>query len=187
MNESPCDRLDDYLGNWLCKEEATRFEAHLSGCPVCPGEIRRQRRINLLLAQGAKHAPPVPSSLSVRIERQVRRAGHRRAAWLACAVSAAVVLVSAVGIGVAMRGAGTPDDPRPVVRQSPKPVVERPEPPRPTPPQPAPPRKPDVQVVCNDPSDAIAVALPTESPNVSIVWIYPTVKPAATRQEPNTN
>ncbi len=182
MNESQCDRLDDFLGGWLSAEEAARFEAHLSDCPVCRQEIEQQRRIDRLLAQAATHALPVPSSLAGRIEQQARRSTGRRAAWLACCISAAAVLVLAVGIGVAMRRADTPDRPQPIVRQAPEPVVERPQQPRQTLPV-----RPDVQVVCNDSSNAIAVPLKTESPNVSIVWIYPAVTPAATRQEPNTD
>jgi hypothetical protein len=47
--------------------------------------------------------------------------------------------------------------------------------------------EPSVRVTLSDPSTAILVPVKTEAPNVSIVWVYPTLKPARLSDRTETN
>ena len=175
MNRVECEHIEDYLGRWLGEAERERFEAHLAGCPDCRRERERQRRIDLLLAQGARHPEPVPASLVDRIERQVRSSARRRRMQWAGGLAAAAMVLLAVGISIATRPPGNRPELRPIVQQPGQPAVEK----APVDPVPEKTRenRPEVRVVLSNPSDAILVRSETVSPNVSMVWVYPTVKP----------
>ena len=91
-----------YALDALAPDERERFEAHLSECAACRGEVRELREVTVLLADAAPTATP-PAGLRDRIlreARQVRPIRRRRAPivpWLAAAAS----LVLAVGFGYA--------------------------------------------------------------------------------------
>ena len=176
MSISECDRLDDYLVGGLSEDETAGFEAHLAGCPACRAELRRQQQIDGLLAQATRRLEPVPSSLIDRIEQQVRRSRRRRVVHWAWGLSAAALAASVLAAWLATGGFGTDNRTPPVVRQTPQPNSggEHVDPDR----RQAPRAGPVASVAIGDPSDAILVPLDTEAPNVSIVWVYPTVKPA---------
>ncbi|OHB73173.1 MAG: hypothetical protein A2V70_09120 [Planctomycetes bacterium RBG_13_63_9] len=176
-----CDHLDQYLGGWLSDEQAAQFEIHLRDCPGCRQEAQQQRRIDRLLDRGARLLELAPALLIDRIERRLQQTVRRRAVRWAWGLAAAVLLILATGVGVAMRHFGTRAEP-PAIAQQPDPIAAEPDSERPDP------RTPvavcDVEVTLDDPSEAILVPLPTQSPNVSIVWIYPTVKPDRTLPGP---
>ena len=145
-----------------------------------------------LLARGAAQRAPTPSSLVDRIEGQIRSLRRRRVIRTALGLSAAVAVVLAVGVSLMPRHEVTP--PRPAThRYVPSIAEERtgcePE----TPPDrheaaPPPPLRPEgeprVRVSLADPAEAILVPIETSNPNVSIVWIYPTVKPGRAAAQP---
>ncbi|MBN2475271.1 MAG: zf-HC2 domain-containing protein [Pirellulales bacterium] len=187
MNHAECDFLDDYLGGWLAADQAARFENHLGGCPACRQDVERQRRIDRLLAHGAAQLQPAPASLIVGIEQRVRHESRRRKVRWACGAAASVAV--ALAAGVALLG-NLPDTPAPVRPIAPratavKPIVPRDDvrsadaPPGPVPTSPA-----EVLVTLKDPSAAILLPVETRSPNVSIVWVCPTVKPARPAGQP---
>lgn len=175
MSVPECDRLDDYSLGGLSDEATAGFEAHLAGCPACRDELRRQQQIDGLLARATGQLEPVPSSLIDRIEQQVRRSRRRRVVHWAWGLSAAALAASVLAVWLAAGGFGTGNRTPPVVREAPEPNSggEHVDPDRPQ----APRADPVASVAIADPADAILVPVETKAPNVSIVWIYPTVKP----------
>jgi len=174
MSVPECDRLDDYLLGWLPDDEAAGFEAHLVDCPACREELQQQRRIDRLLAAATGQIEPVPASLVDRIEEQYHRSHRRRVARWAWGLSAAALAASVLAVLLVMGAFGTGNQPQPIVQEHPKPVgdAEQVAPPGRQPPRPG----AVARVTVDDPSAAILVSLQTERPNISIVWVYPTVK-----------
>lgn len=185
MSISECERLDDYLLGGLSENESARFEAHLAGCAACRDELQRQRQIDRLLAQGTGQLEPVPSSLIDRIEEQYCRSRRRRVVRLACCLSAAALLLLALTVRLATGILGSGADSQPIVQEHPGPAVgaKQVDPPR----HERPPAGPVATVTFADPSEAILVPLETKSPNISIVWVYPTVKPVQAPKAPDND
>ena len=175
MSIPECDRLDDYLLDGLSAEEASAFEAHLSGCSTCRDELEHQRRIDRLLAQGTGRFEAVPRWLIGRIEGRIHRSARRRVVRMACGLSAAALAVSALGVWLTIGGLGTGNNRQPLVHERAEPGEDgnRVDPPGGPTPRP----QPVASVSIADPSAAILVPVETKQPNVSIVWIYPTVGP----------
>jgi anti-sigma factor RsiW len=174
MSVRECDLLDDYLLAGLPDDEAARFEAHLAGCPTCREEVREQRRIDRLLVEGVEQPAAVPASLLGRIEEEFRRSHRRRVVRWTWGLSAAAVAASLLAVLLAMGAFGTGNQPQPIAQEHSAPAggVEQREP------RDRYPLRPDAvaRVTLDDPSAAILVPLQTEKPNISIVWVYPTVK-----------
>jgi anti-sigma factor RsiW len=182
MNTPDCEKLDEYLAGGLVAKEAAGFEAHLAGCPACREEIGHQGRVDRLLA-AARQKEPVPSSLVDRIERRIRverRRGAFRLAWFG--LSAAAIVTVAVSVWFAGRDRERPLETGPIAREQMESVAGtdgvalRPDA-APAPDR-APVDSPRVRVSLADPSEGILVPLESSHPNVSIVWVYPAVKPA---------
>ncbi len=198
MNRRECDQLDDYLLGWLSPEGAAAFERHLAGCPACRGEQEIQRSIDRALAGPDVSLDPVPVSLVERIRDQVRGRERRRAIrrnWL-MAVAATLLLALAVGGWTARRlgqsGGEHAAAPGPG-RQSPDSVAGSPGDPSAgnvplsAIPYPSPSRRVAAsrRVVLADPSAGIVVPVETKDPKITMVWIYPTFKPAAEAGAPS--
>ena len=179
MSISECDRLDDYLLGGLSEDEIAKFEAHLAGCAACRDQLWQQRRIDSLLAEGVGRLEPVSSALIDRIEERVHRSRRRRVVRWAWGLSAAVLVLVGALVWLAAGSLGTGNKPHPIVQEHPRQATgnRQADPPL---------RQPRASLVARvtlaDPSDAILVPLETEASNVSIVMIYPTVKPV---QPPN--
>lgn len=180
MNTSPCDNLDAYLGGWLSKDDAAKFEAHLAGCAACSREIDRQQRIDRLLARGIRDADPLPASLIDRIEGGIRSWRRRRRLRVVFSLTAAVA--AAVGVWFAAEHVGTSFQ-APEIVESPAARPSRQDEVRPVS-RPVTDTHPAVQVRLDDPSKAILVPVETASPNVSIIWIYPTIQPFGASSTP---
>jgi len=165
MNKPECDRLDEYLLGWLSEEQAAAFESHLAVCAECRKQKSLQARIDDAAERARNQPEPVPPLLVDQIHRRVRAARTWRAVRIACGLAAAALLVVLPGRSWF---AGHRSDLQPeaeLVAQSeppPPPVVTAVEQPR-------------VRLV--DPSSAILVPVRTNNPGVTIVWVYPTVKP----------
>ncbi len=185
MSICQCDRLDDYLLGELPAEEAAGFEAHLAGCPACREELRQQRKVDRLLSEGAKRLEPVPSALIDRIEGQYRRSDRRRAARWAGGLSAAAVLLVGLVVWLATGGFGSHDGRRPIVQDHPQPPAGG----KPVDPpgHEMPPAPPVATLTFADPSEAILVPLESKTPNVSIFWVYPTVRPLQRAEGPRND
>ena len=185
MSVPECNRLDDYLLGGLPDDEAAAFEAHLADCPACREELQQQRRIDRLLAQGTGQLEPVPASLIDRIEEQYHRSHRRRVARWAWGLSAAAVAASVLAVWLVMGAFGTGNQPQPMVQENPEPAcdAEQVAPARVETPRPA----SVARVTFDDPSKAILVPLESGKPNISIVWVYPTVKVAQAPMMPGND
>ncbi|MBM4088617.1 MAG: hypothetical protein FJ276_04200 [Planctomycetes bacterium] len=173
MLDPLCDQLDDYLCGWLSQDEAARFEAHLAACPDCQEESASQHQIDRWLADATAWAEPVPASLMLRIQRQALVVRRRRLVGWACAVAAAGAVVLTFGLWATQRSISGRGDRSPVAKS---PMVSE------VPPAPLlanaaskPPAAVLARVALADPSSAILVPVESRSPNVTVVWVYPTV------------
>ncbi len=170
MNTSSCEQLDDYLFDWLSEIQRSEFEAHLAGCDQCRRNVEQQRRIDHLLARAVERLEPVPLSLIDSVETRIHSFRRRRAMQLAWGVSTGIVLALFVGvwstIPLAKRATRNDNEIRvDAVHDGPATkLAGRSEDP--------------VRVTLSDPSAAILVPVTTESANVSIVWVYPALKPS---------
>lgn len=66
-----CDLAEAYAIGALEPDEVRVFEAHLAGCPDCPGVVRAQREVVVLLAQAAPSVEPGPQ-LRARVLQRFR-------------------------------------------------------------------------------------------------------------------
>ena len=168
MNTTSCEQLDGYLADWLSGDERSEFEAHLAGCQHCQTNAEQQRRIDRLLARGVERLEPMPTSLVSSIESRIDLY-RRRAMQVACGISSGVVLAILFGVWATR-------DSEPVTQRriEPKVVVEHGSPAA----SKASPTDRPVQVTLTDRSAAILVPGNTDTPNVTIFRVYPTLKRA---------
>ena len=182
MKQSPCDQIDDYMLGWLSPDEAAAFERHLTDCPVCRRELNLQQSIDGLLAGCGGPMDVIPSGLVERTQYLVRAERRRKVVrWAAgLAVAVAVLLLAVIGrfafwstsgqgnrdVAVSQNPAGAPGN---TASNSPISTLENP--------------KASTRVALADPSSGIVLECKTSDPKINIVWIYPTVKPAAMPDE----
>ncbi len=170
MNCAECEHLDAYVAGWASDDRTAAFEAHLNDCAACREEIHGQRRIDRLLREGTRRLEPIPASLVDRIEGRIGVMRCRRAVRAACGTACAVALLLGVGLWLTTQAdlpSGTPSEVAVENRPSPVGGDERP----------AVEVEPLVEIVVVESSTAIVVPLKTDNPNVSIVWVYPTLNP----------
>jgi anti-sigma factor RsiW len=157
---SECERLDSYLDGALPREDAERFAAHLDCCEACLFAINEQRWIDGLLGDAAALEQPA-SELAERIVRRARESAtlplRRRLAFVAAA-AAVVLAMFFVWRGepdarqaAALRSGGGGGE---VVARS---------------------SVPPIAVVFGG-DDAIIVPVESDSPDVTIVEVYPTTR-----------
>src|SRR5207244_2547418 len=125
--------------------------AHLADCPDCARAVRDQERLDALLAEAVDRLDPVPAGLAERIRRRRRLARRRRVA------AAAAVLAVAAGVAWLLM----PTDRPPTPLASVQPAADAPQPAE------------RVRVTFPAGSNVIAVPVPAESPNVTVIWVYP--------------
>jgi hypothetical protein len=160
MDLTPCRWLDDYLAHDLTGDEHARFVTHLPDCADCRRAVRERERLATLLTEATTKLDPVPTDLTDRISRRLRATRRRR---FAAAAAALAVIASAVWlIG---RTAPRPDKPQPPLADV-KPAPE------------SPPPAERVRVTFPESAHVLAVPAPTESPNVTFLWVYPAVRVA---------
>ena len=182
MSSPECVNLDEYLLGWLPVEAAGRFEAHLVDCPDCRDECRRQRLVDRRLAAVGRHLQPVPGLLASRIERRIRAAAWRRRLRIGTgSIAAALVLAGSLWLTVGDRGVNPPGDA--LAQRKPESLPPR-EDRVASPAECQPSVPPRVSVRCTDPSRAILIPVETESPNMALVWVYPTIKSARAADGP---
>jgi len=192
MDTRRCDHLDDYLAGVLSAAEAARFEAHLAECPACREEVADGQRIDRLLARASDHLEPVPARLVDRIEGRIGSLRRRRLVRVVLGLSAAAAALLAVGISLMPRDEVTP--PRPATHRDVPFIAEetikrKPDSHADVHEAPPPAQLPSnnarrVRVSLADPAEAILVPIETSNPNVSIVWIYPTLRPGRAAAQP---
>jgi anti-sigma factor RsiW len=150
--------LDDYLAHDLTGEERARFVAHLADCRDCSRAVREQERLDALLAEAAERLEPVPAGLTERVGRRLRAARRRRFA------AAALALVIGT-IWLLNHTAPRPGEPKaPLASRRPEPEAPRP--------------AEHARVTFPAGANVIAVPQPTDSPNVTFLWVYPGLRVA---------
>jgi hypothetical protein len=170
MKGTSCEQIDGYLGKWLTEDQRSEFAAHLATCQDCRRAVQEQQQLECLLARATAAFVPVPAGLSERIEHRLSHAHHRRSVAWATGFAAAAVLICTLAAWFVTQRA-------PVVRRARSPMAEVQPPPSEAKPDP----RSLVHVTFQPPSDVIAVPQKTDNPSVTIIWVYPTLKPA---QEP---
>jgi anti-sigma factor RsiW len=178
MKQLPCDKLDDYMLGWLSPDEAEVFERHLTDCPACRGELVLQQSIDCLLAGCGESIDAIPSGLIEHTRRRVRAQRRRKVVrWaFGLVVAAAALILAIIGrfafwstsgpgnrdVAVSQKAAEMPGN---TASNSPVSALENP--------------KASTRVALADPSSGIVIECKTHDPRINIVWIYPTIKPAA--------
>jgi anti-sigma factor RsiW len=168
-----CDQLDEYLCGWLMPDEAARFEAHLADCAACRDECSLQRRIDRLLADRNASIAPVPAGLKSRVDRRIRAAHRRRMLGWTVAVTVAAGAVLALGLWMRENLSLVRRERRETAQSSsatengPVPVV---------PPVASEPPVAAVRVTMVDPSSAIVMPVESHRPNVTVVYVFPTIR-----------
>jgi anti-sigma factor RsiW len=157
MTSAMCDLIDGFLGKWLSGPERAAFERHLTECAHCQRELQAQACIDRLLSS---HVMIVSPSLVDRVERRIQRSRRRRFVTVAGGLLAASVLM---GILISQRWMS-----RPPVDTAPHAAAE----------PPASEVAQAIHVTFARNADVIAVPKKTDNPNVTIIWLYPTVETA---------
>ena len=172
MNESPCQYLDDYILDELDDATCRRFESHLSQCSTCRVAIDLQQTIDAALVR-CNLQIELPPSLVDTTERHVRRSTRRQMIGVA-SVAALFVMTCVIAVGSRMVW---PDGSSPVTHQTgpmgqtktaavePKRRVFEEE------------RLVEVSFPANQ--DIIAAEFETDDPTVTVVMVYPTIRPSS--------
>ncbi|MEX0938505.1 MAG: zf-HC2 domain-containing protein [Pirellulales bacterium] len=175
MNGDLCQLLDDHLTGTLRREDASRFAEHLLQCEDCRQAVAMQAELDRLLCDGADEQPG--AMLLARIERQIRLSRRRR--WLVTSsMTAAAVLLVATAAVVWQAGERPEGNVRSVVQQppvEPQGQIVDSDTPKTGETDVEPPVEPRSPVIVQFASESrvIGKPIPTQSPNVSIVWVYP--------------
>jgi anti-sigma factor RsiW len=168
MNRSLCEQLDDYLLGWLTPDESATFVRHLADCPACRREQSLQRAIDARLAIAHEALDAIPSGLVERTCMEIRAARRRRTLqWTAGLAAAAAVAMAVVSAHIWPQNFAQPDERHVAATTPAAPSGENEQ------------LAVSTRVTLTDPSAGIAVEHKTRDPKISIVWIYPTVKPPA--------
>jgi len=170
MDRRPCRALAGYLEGGLSRRERLDFENHLRGCEACRSEVSDERRLDALLARAAHHLERPPLELRRTVAARIRIERARRV-WLraGAALAAAVLIVLGLRFAAIDRPAHSPAAPRTVrpVEQERDPMARRP-----------------ARVEFAPDAPVIGLVVETASPDMSIVFIYPTLPPVANDEPP---
>jgi hypothetical protein len=160
MSLPPCALLDDFLARNLGGADLARFTAHVPGCAACQQAVRQQERLDALLVAAVEQLP-IPAGLTERVHRRLRAARRRRLAVVAGALSAAAAVAAIWFFGPWALRPALPTDLRakapPIPAAAPRPTMY-------------------ARVSFSD-VNVRAVSIPTESPNVTVVWVFPGPRP----------
>lgn len=165
MKPIGCEHRETYLGKGLTEDERVEFEMHCTRCPECRQVVQDERRLDELLTRANTALVLVPAGLIDQIDGQLGRAHRRRVAGWATGLIAAGVLVCVLANRFALQRPAVDEFERhPVAAVSPPPPEQTLDP------------RPLVQVTFQPSADVIAVPRKTDSPSVTIIWVYPTIK-----------
>jgi anti-sigma factor RsiW len=173
MTAPRCEQLDEYLCGWLIPDEAARFEAHLANCAACRDECSLQRRIDRLLADANASIAPVPAGLKSRVDRRIRAAHRRRMVGWAIAVTAAAGVALALGLWVRENLSFVPREGRETAQSL---SATENGPVSVTPSVGSEPPAAAIHVTMVDPSSAIVMPVESHRPNVTVVYVFPSIR-----------
>lgn len=151
--------LDDYLDGGLAGDETARFAEHLVDCHDCRAAVRGHERLSAVLTEAIVEFNSAPAGLTDQIRRRLRVARRRRLVAGAAALAASVAAVWFV-----VRGNPRPVEPGPEVADV-RPLPELP--------------THAVRVTFPAGAKVLVVPVPSDSPNVTIIWVYPDLRRTA--------
>jgi anti-sigma factor RsiW len=94
MNDPLCQRLDDYLAHDLIGAERDEFVAHLAECVECRSAIRAEEQIADRLRSACKRFDPVPPDLALSVSGRIDARHWRRRALAALVLAASLSYVA---------------------------------------------------------------------------------------------
>jgi anti-sigma factor RsiW len=150
MDEPLCQWLDDFLAHDLVGDERQRFVDHLAVCQRCGEAVSEQRRIVGRLREALDRLEPAPAVLAGHIERRIQTVRRRRIAVAAIALAASIALF-------ALWLQTDHTAPSPSSRRSGPTLASN---------------TPPVRVTFPA-RNVIAVPVESESPNVTVLMVYP--------------
>jgi anti-sigma factor RsiW len=153
MNETLCERLDDYLAHDLMGADRGAFAAHLDQCAECRAAVRAAERLAGQLRTACKQFDATPPDLAVSITGRIDAMHWRRRALAAIALAASIGFVA---FWLSHDGS-TPDT-------TPKTISP-----------PIASAAPPVRVTFPG-HKTIAVPVESESPNVTVLLVYPNLR-----------
>lgn len=160
---APCENLDAYLADDLLVDAAAAFEEHLECCDECRDAVAEQGWIEALLRSPERlEVEAAPRHLVETTKLQVAGGARQRRRWAAGAFAAAASVVIALGwIAIQPRSSDNDADDRAAT---------------PTASKPAPEAVPPTSTFIAD-ANAIAIPMVSKHPNITIVRVYPTLRP----------
>jgi len=171
-SEDLCERLDDFLDGDLPPQEAAEFDAHLSGCAACRDAVQQQHWIDGLLSSreaAELQALPTPPVLPVR------KQARKRVLIVAMAAAAACVAALPLLPRGEELGDGRPSvaslNPQPSTLDAAKAEARA----RAAAGTPSPSSSPLGNGAFVSSGSSIAISVPSDNPQVTIVQLYPTV------------
>jgi hypothetical protein len=163
MTSTPCKLLDDYLARDLSGDVLDCFRQHLGDCAECRQAVQEFELLSSWLTEATTRLELVPASLTQRSVRVARPSRWRRLAAAATALAA-----MAAAIWFLPRPSPRPLEPKiQVAAEQPGPASQESQSANP------------VRVHFPTAAHVFAVPQPTDSPNVTIVWVYPGRRGAA--------
>jgi anti-sigma factor RsiW len=166
MTGSSCSQLEDFVDGELGESDARAFEGHARSCPACRQAVREWRDLSGLLHHAYRSGScELPRSLLARRRQELRL--RRLAACLAAVAAGLLVWAAATFLWQPQRES---PERRGSVAQSQQnrtgggmdvsaaQTVEQ-----------------EVQVLC-DSQQMIVRRLPSRNENVTVVWMYPTIR-----------
>ncbi len=174
MNKIDCQLLEEYLAGALDDHSQHNFEAHLAACQTCQSQIALQQSVELALLK-ANAAVDMPAGLVDRVERRVRQASRTRRLAIGSLASAALLLVAGiVALGTYALGGGSSPEKQAARDRW-----------RPLPNAPAGETTAEdrlVEVTFPASQNIVANQIETTDPTVTILMVYPAVRPASLEQ-----
>jgi anti-sigma factor RsiW len=153
MDEPLCQWLDDFLAHDLSGDEKQRFVDHLTVCPRCRDAVAEFRRMSERLVEAVQRLEPIPSALASRVALRIQIVRQRRFAIAAVALAASIALFA---FWLQPDHPATPPASRdlgPILASNASPVR-----------------------VTFPAHNVIAVPVKSESPNVTVLMVYPVLQ-----------
>ena len=177
MSAPQCTRLDDYLADALADDERATFEVHCQQCKTCQDELERQVQLDHLLAAVAAEPQPLPSGLAQRVEAYMKQQSwHRTRQFTGLWIAAAILLCVTAWFTIPLLNERSIQSVEPVAKVS-----------APTLQQLSADQTPQVRVTFTERSNVLAVPVKSQNPNITILWLYPTLKISTGEPSSNAN
>jgi Putative zinc-finger len=153
MNDPLCERLDDYLAHDLAGVGRDEFVAHLAGCAKCRASVDGVESLSSRLRTACERLDPIPAELAANISERIDARRWRRRALAAIALAASIGFMA---FWLSRDGETPAIGPKAI---SP-PIASA---------------APPVRVTFPN-KKLIAVPVESESPNVTVLLVYPNLR-----------